>query len=109
MKNSLIPALLILLAQAPMPVCAESKINLRSVNVTLPLSDSEFPGGASADVINNNCRSCHSAEFVLTQPNLSKAAWEGEVKKMINVMKAPISTEDAAAIVKYLSDTKGSN
>ena len=42
-----------------------------------------------------------------TQPNLAKAVWAAEVDKMIHVFKAPIDEGAAAAIVNYLSETKG--
>ena len=45
--------------------------------------------------------------MVLTQPNLAKAAWAAEVDKMIHVFKAPIDQAAVAAIVDYLSATKG--
>jgi hypothetical protein len=38
---------------------------------------------------------------------LPRATWEAEVKKMIKVMKAPISDSDATAIVAYLAEIKG--
>ena len=41
-------------------------------------------------------------------PFLSSTQWEAEVKKMINVMGAPINEADAKAIVEYLSTKYGS-
>jgi hypothetical protein len=41
--------------------------------------------------------------MVLNQPALPKAAWEAEVKKMMNAYKAPVAPEDVGAIVDYLS------
>jgi mono/diheme cytochrome c family protein len=63
--------------------------------------------GSGADAINNNCLACHSADMVLNQPALAKAALQAEVNKMIQMYKAPIAPADAAAIVKYLYGTKG--
>lgn len=45
--------------------------------------------------------------MVLTQPNLAKAAWATEVDKMIHAFKAPIDQGNVAAIVDYLSQTRG--
>jgi hypothetical protein len=45
--------------------------------------------------------------MVLTQPTLAKAAWAAEVDKMIHTFKAPIEHGAVAAIVDYLSATKG--
>lgn len=94
--------------QAPRPTEASAAgITLRSVNVEFPMSDRMFPGGAAADAINNNCLACHSAGMVLTQPPLSKAAWQAEVEKMRHTYHAPIAAEDVPAIVAYLVSTKG--
>jgi cytochrome c553 len=79
----------------------------KSVKVDLPAGDSLFPGGAEADAINNNCLACHSTDMVLNQPALAKAAWQAEVRKMIDVYKAPIDDADVAPIVSYLARTKG--
>ena len=80
---------------------------LKSVSVDLPTSTEVFPGGATAETINANCLSCHSAGMVLTQPTLAKAAWAGIVDKMIHAYKAPVDPKDAAGIVDYLAATKG--
>lgn len=75
---------------------------LTSESFELPTGDRLFTG-AGADPVNANCLTCHSAGMVLVQPKLSKATWEGIVKKMINVYKAPVPSSDVAAIVDYLS------
>jgi mono/diheme cytochrome c family protein len=82
---------------------------LTSMTVDLPAGDDLFPGGTTADAVNNNCLACHSADMVLDQPALPRSTWEAEVRKMINVYKAPIDQSDVAAIVGYLAKTKGTN
>ena len=82
---------------------------IKSITVNLPPGDNMFPGGARADAINNNCLACHSAGMVLNQPALPKATWEAEVRKMINVYRAPVDEADVPAIVDYLDRTKGKN
>jgi cytochrome c553 len=81
----------------------------KSVKVDLPAGDSLFPGGAEADAINNNCLACHSADMVLNQPGLPTATWQAEVRKMIDVYKAPIDDAEIAPIVAYLARTKGAS
>ena len=91
----------------PVPATASAVgISLNSVSLTLPSSDREYPNGIHADAINNNCLACHSAGMVLTQPRLSRAEWQGEVTKMIQVYKAPVEPADAALIVDYLAQLK---
>ncbi|MDB5397120.1 MAG: sulfite:cytochrome oxidoreductase subunit b precursor [Rhodospirillales bacterium] len=93
-------------AQAPSPAIG---LTLKSISVELPSSDRMFPAGPGSEAVNNNCLACHSAGMVLNQPALTKAAWSAEVHKMITVYKAPVSDEDAAAIVAYLTRLKGSS
>ena len=97
-----------LIAACLLPVAgwAATALDLKSVNVDLPDSDAMFTGDG-ADPVNNNCLACHTADMVLNQPAMPKAAWQAEVNKMIHVFKAPIADEDVAAIVDYLARTKG--
>ncbi|MCA6110028.1 c-type cytochrome [Bradyrhizobium cenepequi] len=89
------------------PARVQDLPTIKSTTVELPAGDALFPGGASADAINNNCLACHSPDMVLNQPPLPKATWEAEVHKMINTYKAPINEADVPAIVSYLMKTKG--
>ena len=89
------------------PALADGRMTFRSETVALPTGERVFPGGASADAINANCVTCHSAGMVLNQPALSRADWTAEVRKMANVYKAPVSPEDQAAIIDYLAATRG--
>jgi len=83
---------------------------LKSVSVDLPPDrDRSFPPGPGVEVISGNCVACHSAGMVLTQPALSRAAWDAEVHKMIAAYKAPVSEADAATIVAYLAQLKVAN
>lgn len=100
----LVPALLF-----PTPAWVQAPPKITSMTVDLPAGDALFPGGTMADAINNNCLACHSADMVLDQPALSRTTWEAEVRKMINVYKAPIDESDVTLIVDYLAKTKGKN
>ncbi len=91
-------------AAAPAPSAVSSGgVTLRSVSVELPTSDVAFPGGAAAETITNDCTGCHSPGMVLTQPALSRAAWQRIVEKMRQTYKAPIPDEDVPKIVAYLT------
>lgn len=83
---------------------ANGGISLHAVKVDFPDEDPAFPGGAAADVVNNNCLACHSSDMILTQPPLSRAQWQAEVDKMRNTYKAPIAAADVPAIVDYLAN-----
>ena len=90
------------------PGQAATLTTLKSLKLDVPASDAMFPGPGS-DAINNNCLACHSADHVLNQPSLSREAWQEVVNKMITAYKAPISPDDAKAIVDYLVRTKGAS
>ena len=82
---------------------------LKSLKLDVPTSDMLFPAGPGSNEINNNCLACHSADHVLNQPSLSSVDWQEVVDKMITAYKAPISPDDAKAIVDYLVRTKGAS
>ncbi len=93
-------------AQSAAPVASTvtgGGVTLRSVSVAFPDDTRIFPGGSKADVVNNNCLTCHSAGMVLTQPSLSRADWQAEVEKMRNAYKAPVAAGDVPGIVDYLA------
>jgi hypothetical protein len=94
---------------APAAGHAEPPLTFKSVSLDFPQSDRMFPAGPGSDAINNNCLACHSADMVLNQPALPRAAWQAEVNKMITVYKAPVAAADVGAIVEYLARTKGAD
>lgn len=93
-------------AAAPPSSAAGGGTTLRSVSVTFPRTDGIFPGGAKADVINNDCLICHSAGMVLDQASLPRAGWQAIVDQMRNDFKAPFAEADGPAIVDYLVNLK---
>ena len=101
MKTLLLAALL-----ASASIAAIAAEPPKSVKIDLSNPGPYFTGEGS-DPVNANCTACHSAEMVLTQPPLSKAAWQGEVTKMAKVYKASLDEKDIPAIVEYLSKTRG--
>jgi hypothetical protein len=111
MSRNLLHAVILLgalMGSASMPLVARATtaLEIKPVKIDLPDSDRMFTG-PGADAINNNCLACHSAGMVLNQPELSKQAWAAEVSKMINAYKAPVTPEDAAAVIEYLTRVKG--
>ena len=109
MPRAVLPMVAVLgLVLLPHPGQAASITTLKSPKVDVPTSDAMFPGPGS-DAINNNCLACHSADHILNQPSLSREAWQEVVNKMITAYKAPVSPDDAKAIVDYLVRTKGAS
>jgi hypothetical protein len=91
------------------PGQAATITTLKSLKLDVPSSDTMFPAGPGSDAVNNNCLACHSADHVLNQPSLSREAWQEVVNKMITAYKAPISPDDAKAVVDYLVRAKGTS
>jgi hypothetical protein len=108
MLRDVLPMVAVLsLVLLPHPGQTAPITTLKSPKVDVPTSDTMFPAGPGSDAINNNCLACHSADHVLNQPSLSRMAWQEVVDKMIKAYKAPVSPDDAKAIVDYLVRTKG--
>lgn len=90
-------------APAPPPQVQAKGISIKAVAVEFPSSDREFPPGPGAELVANNCVSCHSSGMILNQPALTKATWTAEVNKMVHTYKAPVADEDVAPIIAYLA------
>jgi sulfite dehydrogenase (cytochrome) subunit B len=64
--------------------------------------------GPGRDQVQASCSMCHSLDYiVMNSPFQDRAAWERTVAKMVKVYGAPLSDEDAAAIVSYLERSYG--
>jgi sulfite dehydrogenase (cytochrome) subunit B len=64
--------------------------------------------GPGLDKVQANCSTCHSLDYIqMNSPFLNAAGWNAEVTKMIKAMGAPISEDDAKAIVDYLAKNYG--
>ena len=64
--------------------------------------------GPGLDKVEGNCNACHSLDYIqMNSPFLNAAQWEAEVKKMVGAMGAPITDEDAKAIMEYLKANYG--
>jgi cytochrome c5 len=71
-------------------------------------SSIQLADGPGRDRVQAVCSACHSLDYiVMNSPFQDKAAWEKTVKKMVNVMGAPLTPEDVAAIVAYLDAQYG--
>ena len=95
-------AFLALVAIAAVPALA------KPITYDLPDETAQFRPGPNLEVVQGNCGSCHSADYILTQPTgpkFKKDFWQAEVTKMIKVYGAPIDEKDVPAIVDYLTAT----
>lgn len=77
------------------------------VTVSLPRPNIAFKPGPNSDLATADCRICHSAAYIYTQPPLTKAQWTAEVLKMKNQYGAPIAAGDVDKIADYLVSQNG--
>lgn len=78
------------------------------LKIDLPPETPAFKPGPHLDLVKARCLTCHSADYVSTQPpNLPRATWNAEVAKMKKVYGAPLGDEDIEPLVDYLVKTYG--
>ncbi len=76
----------------------------------LPEETATLADGPHLDVVQGSCASCHSAEYITTQPRglaNPRAFWTAEVTKMQRAYGAPVDDADVPKIVDYLVQAYG--
>jgi mono/diheme cytochrome c family protein len=89
-------------------LAAATIVSAKPVTYQLPDETAAFKPGPNLDVVQGNCGACHSADYILTQPQgpkFKRDFWQAEVTKMITVFGAPIEPADVPKIVDYLTAT----
>jgi cytochrome c5 len=60
--------------------------------------------GEGGNQVQAACSMCHSLDYiVINSPFQDRSGWEKSVRKMVDVMGAPLTDEDIVVIVKYLA------
>jgi mono/diheme cytochrome c family protein len=78
----------------------------KPMSYVLPNEIATFRTGPGADVTQNNCVTCHSADYINSQPpKMGASFWDAEVKKMVKNYGAQIDEKDAKEISDYLART----
>lgn len=77
------------------------------LTIELPNETAVFRQAPGADLANAQCLTCHSAEYVSTQPPMPRAFWKGSVDKMIGKYGAPVPADQIEALADYLSQNYG--
>lgn len=73
----------------------------------LPLNEPQLKPGPAVELVSANCQICHSADYISTQPPLTRAVWTAEVQKMREKYGAPLPTNQVQQVVEYLTRTYG--
>jgi hypothetical protein len=81
-----------------------------SVRIELPTETATLKAGAGLELANAYCLTCHSAEYITTQPRDKPLAfWKAEVEKMKKVYGAPIPDDQISPIAEYLARSYGAD
>ena len=86
-------------------ICALA-VNAEQKSIELPLDPTKLkpgPGMTEASI----CTTCHSTDYISTQPRLTRTVWKAEVVKMQAKYGAPIQTNLVDKIVDYLTANYG--
>jgi sulfite dehydrogenase (cytochrome) subunit B len=73
----------------------------------LPAETARLQSGPGAAIVTAQCITCHSVDYITTQPVMTRAAWTAIVTKMKEKYGAPIAAEHVEAVVNYLATTYG--
>jgi len=76
-------------------------------NWKLPPETAKLKPGPGAGLVIANCMLCHSADYISTQPPLTRIGWKAAVEKMRVKYGAPIATNKVDEIADYLTATYG--
>ncbi|MHB8521648.1 MAG: SorB family sulfite dehydrogenase c-type cytochrome subunit [Limisphaerales bacterium] len=86
---------------------AASHLNAGPVKIELPPETASFKPASGSALANGQCLTCHSMEYVLTQPPMPRTFWASEVKKMRQTYGASITEEQIEPLVSYLAENFG--
>lgn len=71
-------------------------------------SQIKLKDGPGKDQVVSNCTVCHSPDYIqMNSPFLDRKGWDAEITKMIKVFGAPVTDENAKAILEYLTKYYG--
>lgn len=90
-----------LLALAVLPVAAEI------VRIKLPPETATFKPGPGSEIANGQCLTCHSVDYVATQPPLPRTFWVATIQKMQQSYGAPLPNEEMGPLAEYLARNYG--
>ncbi len=77
------------------------------VKIELPPETASFKSAPGLELANAQCLTCHSVDYVLTQPPEPRAFWLVEVKKMGKLYGAQIPDNEVGPLADYLARNYG--
>ena len=76
------------------------------VTIELPAETITYKPGKGVELAQALCATCHSADYLSSQPRMERKFWEASVKKMNEKFGAPLPG-DTTALVDYLTAAYG--
>lgn len=95
-------ALAIICALALAGCDSAPKVTFADTAITLPDDPIDLPDLPGRDAVIANCTACHSPSTMLQQPKVNREKWESQVKKMVEIYKAPVDPAAVPEIVDYM-------
>lgn len=80
-----------------------------STRIELPPEPVALKQNPGAELVQAQCLTCHSVEYITTQPPLPRKYWKSAVEKMQTKFGAPIPPEQVEALADYLALNYGSD
>ena len=77
------------------------------VKIVLPVETAALKKGPGVELAATNCLTCHSADYISTQPRLTRTAWKASVDKMRGKFGAPIPEDQVDKLAAYLAASYG--
>lgn len=81
---------------------AAPKVVFTDASIILPEDPIALPEGPGRQAVIENCTACHSPSTMLQQPRIPRDKWEAQVKKMIELYKAPVDPKAVPQIIDYM-------
>jgi hypothetical protein len=75
----------------------------------LPAGEPKLKSDERIEVVTAQCLTCHSADYISTQPPLKRPAWQAIVVKMREKYGAPLPADQTDLVVDYLVQNYGVN
>jgi sulfite dehydrogenase len=82
-------------------------VSAAPLKIELPAETEAFKPAAGAEIANGQCLTCHSVEYVTTQPPMPRPFWAASVKKMQEKYGATIPPEQVDPLLDYLVQNYG--
>lgn len=77
------------------------------LKIELPAETGSFKPASGAELANGQCLTCHSVEYIATQPPMPRPFWAASVKKMQDKYGAAIPPEQIEPLLDYLVQNYG--